>query len=85
MGLIEASAAAKVLNLASNVGALVAFVWAGKVLFALALPMAAASMCGNWLGSRLAMRLGASLVRRFLVLSMGLLLLSLLWRYFIAG
>lgn len=85
MGLIEASAAAKVLNLASNIGALVAFIWAGKVLFALALPMAAASMCGNWVGSRLAMRLGASLVRRFLVLSMGLLLLSLLWRYFIAG
>lgn len=85
LGLIEASAAAKVLNLASNLGALIAFLWAGQVLFALALPMAAASMCGNWLGSRLAIRVGASLVRRFLLISMALLLISLTWRYFIAG
>jgi len=85
MGLVEASAAAKVLNLASNVGALVALLWAGKVLFALALPMAVAGICGNWIGSRLALRSGAPLVRRFLVVSMGMLLCTLIWRYIIVG
>lgn len=84
MGLIEASAVAKVLNLASNVGALIAFLWAGQVLFWLALPMAAASMCGNWLGSRMAIRSGSGLVRKFLLVSLGMLLITLIWRYFIA-
>ncbi len=85
MGLVEASAVSKVLNLASNFGALIAFLWAGKVLFALALPMAVAGICGNWLGSRLALRLGAPLVRRFLLVSMGLLLCTLIWRYVVGG
>ena len=77
LGLIQASATAKVLNLASNVGALTAFVLGGSVWFALAVPMALANIAGNVVGSRLAIRLGAALVRRFLVLSLGLLLISL--------
>lgn len=84
MGLINASATAKVFNLASNLGALLAFLVNGKVWFALALPMAAASMAGNWLGSRMAIRAGAGLVRGFLAVSLFLLLLTLFWRYFMA-
>lgn len=85
MGLIEASATSKVFNLASNVGALLAFLMGGQVLFALALPMAVASMAGNWLGSRMAIRIGSSVVRKCLLVSMGLLLVTLVWRYFFAG
>lgn len=85
MGLIEASATSKVFNLASNAGSLLAFLMSSQVLFALALPMAAASMAGNWLGSRMAIRVGASVVRKCLVVSMSLLLVTLVWRYFVAG
>lgn len=85
MGLIEASATSKVFNLASNVGSLIAFLVGGKVWFALALPMAAASMAGNWVGSRMAIRAGAAMVRKFLAVSMTLLLVTLIWRYFIAA
>lgn len=84
MGLIEASATSKVFNLASNAGSLLAFLISGHVLFTLALPMAAASMAGNWLGSRMAIRIGSSVVRKCLVVSLTLLLATLVWRYFIA-
>lgn len=82
MGLIYASATAKVFNLASNVGALVGFLWGGQVLFALALPMAACNMLGNWLGSRLAIRQGSGLVRRILAVTLSLLVLTLIWHSF---
>lgn len=84
IGLIEASATSKVLNLASNFGALVAFVWNGSVVWLLALPMAAGSIAGNWLGSRMAIRIGGRVVRRFLTVSLSLLLLTLVWQYFLA-
>lgn len=83
MGLIQASATAKVFNLASNVGSLIAFLISGHVLFALAIPMAIASMAGNWMGSRLAIRAGADMVRKFLLVSLTLLLATLVWRYWV--
>lgn len=85
MGLIEASATSKVFNLASNVGALIAFLFNGKVWFMLAIPMAIASMAGNWVGSRMAIKAGPSMVRKFLLVSMSLLLLTLIWQYFISA
>lgn len=81
MGLIQASATAKVFNLASNLGSLIAFLISGHVLFALAIPMAMASMGGNWLGSRMAIKAGAGMVRKYLLVSLTLLLATLVWRY----
>ena len=83
IGLIQASATAKVINLGSNLAAAVSFVLAGKVLWLLALPMAAASITGNWLGSRTAVRVGPQAVRRFLTVSLGLLFCTLLFEFFI--
>lgn len=83
--LIEASATSKVLNLGSNVGATVAFIWHGTVFWPLAVIMTACSMLGNWLGSRTAIRVGPAAVRRFLMVSLGLLLMTLIWRYFLAA
>lgn len=82
--LLAASATAKVLNLTSNLGALCVFMFTGNVLWPLAVCMAAASMLGNWLGSRTAIRVGSDVVRRFLLVSLSILLLTLVWRYFIA-
>ena len=84
IGLMQASATAKVLNLGSNGGAVLAFIWHGSVLWPLAALMTACSMLGNWFGSRTAIRVGAKAVRRFLLVSLGLLLVTLVWRYFVA-
>ncbi len=84
LSLVQASATAKVLNLASNFSAMVVFVWSGKVLWPLALCMLCCSVAGNWLGSRTAMRVGAKAVRVFLAVSLLLLTLTLAWRYVVA-
>ena len=42
------------------------------------------SIAGNWLGSRLAIKVGTEAVRRFLWVSLSLLLATLVWRFFIS-
>jgi hypothetical protein len=60
----RASANAKVVNGASNLAALVTFAVRGVVLWPVALPMVAAQLVGGWTGSHVAIRGGAPLVRR---------------------
>ena len=60
---LSAAANTKVLNVTSNIVALLLFLWKGNVLFALGLPMAAANMIGGWLGAHVAIRKGSSWVR----------------------
>ena len=50
MGLAEATADTRVINLASNIGALVTFISHGVVLWRLALPGMACTMLGNYVG-----------------------------------
>lgn len=85
MNLIQASATAKAFNLASNVSAAISFIWHGTVLWLLGIIMGACFMIGNLLGSMLAIRAGSGAVRKFLILSLLLLLGTLIWQYFIAG
>ena len=71
---MRATACAKVVNMASNLGALAYFIPAGFVRLELALPMMAAMIAGSYVGSHLAMRGGNKWLRRlFLVLVLGLL------------
>ena len=51
------------MNLASNISALITRIAAGNVLYALAIPATACSIAGGWVGSKLAMRVGARLIR----------------------
>jgi uncharacterized membrane protein YfcA len=60
---LQASAAAKVVNIATNLAALLYFVPSGNVLYAVAIPMAIFNMMGGWVGSRVAMKHGAGLIR----------------------
>ncbi len=84
IGLVQASASTKVFNLASNIGGLVVFVLNSQVVFQYGLPMALANVAGNLVGSRLTIKGGPKVVRRFLVFSLSLLFLSLLWKYALA-
>lgn len=81
MDYIRASGTAKLFNLASNVGALGVFLWNGKVLFELAVPLAVLNGTGNFLGSRVALKHKGA-VRIVLMVSLGLLILSLVRKYF---
>lgn len=63
----RAAASTRALNLASNLAALIAFVAAGQVIWAIGLMMAVANMLGGYTGSHLAMRHGVPLIRWLLV------------------
>lgn len=85
MGLIEASATSKVFNLASNIGSVIPFMWHSEVAYKLAIPMSLASMAGHWTGSKLAIKSGSAVVKKFLFVSLSLLMASLIYQYFFAG
>ncbi|HJV06649.1 MAG TPA: TSUP family transporter [Chromobacteriaceae bacterium] len=72
---LHASAAAKVVNLTTNVAALAFFIPSGNVLFHYALPMAAFNVAGAMTGTYIAMKKGAGFVRvLFLLLTTSLIL-----------
>lgn len=75
---LVASGTSKLINLGSNLGALITLMGTGHVLYALALPAAAFGIAGNLLGASLAIKKGAPFVRLLLLVVLGLLLLKLL-------
>jgi uncharacterized protein len=60
---LQAAAPAKFTNVASNVGAVVAFALTGYIFWALGLLMAAANFAGGQLGARIALRYGNDFIR----------------------
>ena len=73
----RASANAKVVNGASNLAALVLFATRGVVVWSVALPMAAAQVVGGFAGSHTAIRGGAPLVRRVVLVVVVVLVLKI--------
>ena len=80
---LNASASAKVLNVATNAAALVLFAAKGHVWWHLALPMALANIVGSLLGTRLAMRHGAGFVRVMFIVVVGALIVKTSYDAFI--
>lgn len=62
---LQASAASKMVNLATNVASVSFFLFKGYIVFPVAIPMALCNIAGAFLGSRLAMKGGSQLVRWF--------------------
>jgi len=79
LDLATASGNTKVVNLASNIAALVAFITGDSVIFAVGIPAAICGMLGNWLGSGLAIRNGAKVIRPVFIGVMVLLFVKILW------
>ncbi|MBY5539399.1 TSUP family transporter [Rhizobium leguminosarum] len=67
-GMLKATAHTKLLNLGSNFGALIVFASFGAILWKIGLSMGACQFLGAQLGSRLAMRIGAKLIKPLLVI-----------------
>lgn len=75
---VTANANAKLVNLASNFAALIGFIIAGKVLYAVAIPAAFCGIAGNLLGSSLVLKRGNKLIRIIFILVLVLLMLKIL-------
>ncbi len=79
-GVLKATAHTKMLNFASNIGSLVVFIPSGAMWWGVGLAMAVAQIAGASLGARLAMRIGARLIKPLLVFTSTAMALRLLWQ-----
>ncbi|WP_417250365.1 TSUP family transporter [Celeribacter sp.] len=77
-GVLKATAHTKLLNFASNVGGLAGFLLVTSPLWALGLAMGAAQIAGAYIGSKLATKIGAGLIKPVLVVTSTALAVKLL-------
>lgn len=82
---LQASAIAKVVNTATNAGALVVFAASGSVLWGLGAAMAVANAAGGFLGARTAIARGSSFVRVAFLVVVTVLVLRLGWQVLAGG
>ncbi|MBP1806562.1 TSUP family transporter [Rubellimicrobium aerolatum] len=80
MGLLRATAHTKLLNFASNIGSMAVFALVASPWWLVGLSMGAAQFAGAQVGSRLAVRVGARVIRPLLVVTSVALALRLLWQ-----
>ena len=79
-GILKATAHTKLLNFASNIGGLTAFALTGHPLWLVGLLMGAGQILGAWVGARLAVRVGARIIKPLLVVTSTALALRLIWQ-----
>jgi uncharacterized membrane protein YfcA len=79
-GILRATAHTKVLNFSSNLGSLAVFAFSGATWWAVGLAMGVAQVAGAALGARLAMRVGARLIKPLLVIVCTAMAARLLWQ-----
>lgn len=80
--LLTASGNTKVANSASNMASLVTFTFAGKVLWPVGIPAALCGIAGNYVGSGLALKGGAKVIRPMFFVVLALLLARLIYGLF---
>ena len=73
---LNASASAKLLNVATNIAAIVLFALKGHVWWHIGLMMAVANMAGSFIGSHLALKHGTGFVRWAFVIVVGALIVK---------
>ena len=79
MEAVKSSGTAKIVNLASNVAALVTLIFSGHVLYLLGLPAALCAMAGGYIGSGMTIKRGAGFIKWMLVGVLALLLAKMVW------
>jgi hypothetical protein len=73
---LHASAHSKVMNLSSNLAAVILLSWQGHVWWHIGIPLALANVAGSLLGSRMALKHGAVFVRWLFILVVAALALK---------
>jgi uncharacterized protein len=79
---LPASAIAKIVNFATNAGALIFFVPSGAVIWSLGLGLGVANLIGAYIGARMAVAKGSKFVRVVFVVVVGALIARLAWDVF---
>ena len=78
---LHASAHAKIINVAANIGALSFFITKGFVVWSVALPVAACNMIGNYVGAHVAINKGSVFVKLVFTLVAMILIVKLCYDY----
>ena len=76
---LTATASAKIINLTTNLAALCFFVPHGHIVWAWALPLAAANFCGGLAGARLAVAGGTKFLRLGFMVALAVLMAKFAW------
>ncbi|MGO4385256.1 sulfite exporter TauE/SafE family protein [Specibacter sp. RAF43] len=74
---LEASAKAKIVNLATNAGAIMIFLPHGSILWGVGLVLGAANMAGGYLGARTAVKQGSKFIRVVFLIVVAVLIVKL--------
>lgn len=77
---LTSSANAKVLNFVSNFASLLLFAWNRKIAYVYALPMALFMIMGSYVGTKLAIKRGANLVKPIFVTMSLIVAVKLIWQ-----
>lgn len=80
--LLTASGNTKVFNSASNISSLVTFALAGEVVWAVGIPAGICNIAGAYVGSEMALKGGAKVIRPMFLVVLALLLVRLIWDLF---
>ena len=84
IGLVRAVASSKIFNFTAGMSSVLVYALHGRILWLEAIPLALAAVVGGVVGSRMAIRSGAGFIRKILALSLGLLFVSLVWKFLLA-
>jgi uncharacterized membrane protein YfcA len=79
-GVLKATAHTKLLNFASNLGSLAVFAFSGATWWMVGFAMALGQVAGAAIGARVAMRVGARVIRPLLVVTSTAMALRLIWQ-----
>lgn len=72
----------KVVNLSSNLAALITFAYFGSIYYPVAIPAAFFGIAGNLLGSKLVILRGNKLIRKIFIIALSLLMIRILFNIF---
>lgn len=82
---VTASGNAKVANLSSNFASMVLYLFAGQILFSVAIPAAVCCICGGWLGSGMAIQKGGKFIKAMLIVVLVGIFGKLIWDLHLFG
>jgi len=82
---LQASVTAKLVNLATNLGAIAVFGFNSQILWALGLTMAAGNILGGFIGAKAGMKGGSVLIRRAFLVVTTALIIRLCYDTFLRG
>jgi len=70
----------KILNFVSNIVSLILFALSGKIVYLAGIPMAIAMVLGAWVGTHIAIKNGAKIIKPIFITIALLLMVKLLWQ-----